>query len=548
MDQERFHRVLVVRCTTKQLLLLLWLAAVALCLTGLGNVPLRDWDEGIVARVALESSLTPWPDKWFPSYWGQPYLNKPPGLHWLIAAAIGSWRSLSGAAAAALPPEWVVRLVPALISTTLVPLLGAIQLRLRPGDRGSAIATAAITLSLLPLARHGRLAMLDGCQLVAIALLWWSLLSARAQQRAVLLWGISGGLAVSALLMLKAPVALPILAGSVLLRALDRELTLQHWQVLFLAIGLGMLPGVGWHLAHALARGDAAWQMWGSQGVARLSQSLEGHSGGPLEPLLEVLKGGGPWLLLWPYGIAKALRQRAEPWGRWCLGITLLTAAMVLPLQTQLPWYSLLLWPGFCLCCGPVLAQLVQQPGAHRWAVAGWRWLGLILIAGAAVVWRFGASSLSPLAGSALLVGATLSLAGWQFSQAQARQRLRGAVVLVGGLWLTLLLLMQGPFWLWELNESWSAPSAAQLLHPYGRSSTVLINDEERASLNWYAAERIRSGNNQLRRAIRSQGEVMVLSRTTPSLAGLQCNAKADSRAIQLYHCSGIARETLKKD
>ena len=40
-------------------LLLLWGVAVLLALVGLGNLPLRDWDEGIVARVALELSQAP---------------------------------------------------------------------------------------------------------------------------------------------------------------------------------------------------------------------------------------------------------------------------------------------------------------------------------------------------------------------------------------------------------------------------------------------------------------------------------------------------------
>ena len=37
--------------------------------------------------------------------------------------------------------------------------------------RSSALATSVILLTLLPVARHGRLAMLDGTQLTAMALL-----------------------------------------------------------------------------------------------------------------------------------------------------------------------------------------------------------------------------------------------------------------------------------------------------------------------------------------------------------------------------------------
>ena len=91
-------------------LLLIWLLAVVLALVGLGGQPLRDWDEGIVARVALEISQAPWPNKLLPTFWGQPYLNKPPAIHLLIAAVIGLWRAVVQAPLQALPPEWVVRL------------------------------------------------------------------------------------------------------------------------------------------------------------------------------------------------------------------------------------------------------------------------------------------------------------------------------------------------------------------------------------------------------------------------------------------------------
>ena len=70
------------------------------------------------------------------------------------------------------------------------------------GDRSSALATSVILLMLLPVARHGRLAMLDGTQLSAMALLWLALLKlAQPDQRT---WG-RRGLMASAMLLLKAP-------------------------------------------------------------------------------------------------------------------------------------------------------------------------------------------------------------------------------------------------------------------------------------------------------------------------------------------------------
>ena len=147
-------------------LLLLWLAALALLLAPGLDLPLRDWDEGIVARVALErgqellqllrgdGSLT---ELLLPTYWGGPYLNKPPGLHLLSALPQIPWL-----AADQLPPPWSVRLMPALLASAVVPLAGLITRELQPGNRRAAMASAAIALTLLPLMRHGRLAMLDG--------------------------------------------------------------------------------------------------------------------------------------------------------------------------------------------------------------------------------------------------------------------------------------------------------------------------------------------------------------------------------------------------
>lgn len=555
-------------------LLLLWLAALALLLTGLNGPPLLDWDEGIVARVSLELSQQPWPARLWPSYWGEPYLNKPPGLHLLVAAAIDAWRTLSGSAAAALPPAWLLRLVPALIASTLVPLLALLQSRLRPGDRLTALLTGAIGLTLLPLQRHGHLLMLDGCQLVAMVLLWWAVLGVggerrsrkppyidaderpqaprrdRPQDQAVgldgslpeplanqrkidLSNGLLAGLATSALLLLKAPVALPVLAGTLLLRLLQRDLDRRQWAWLGLGVALGLLPGLAWHAGHWLVRGDDALQMWLGQGFARVGSAIEGNSGGPLTPVLEVLEGGWPWLPLWPFGIALTWRQRRTRAGLWCLGLTVLTAGLVLPLRTQLPWYSLLLWPPFALVCAPVLAWLVRRdrigrpPGAGLVAAVPrlWSVLGtLLLLAGLAAVlfsptpgpggtpvasgsgspWGgampAGGSPLLALAPSALLLGAGLLVGGLLLSADHPATRRRGLVMVLLGDVLALALLFASPLWLWELNENWPVADGVALLQEAaaGRDGGELRlwRQGERPSLSWYFGQRIRPEDN----------------------------------------------------
>jgi hypothetical protein len=162
-----------------------------------------------------------------------------------------------------------------------------------------------------------------------------------------------------------------VVLGALALRWLDRTLDRGRWLWLFGGLLLGLLPGIAWHLAHGIARGDEALVMWGPQGMARITTAVENNRGGPVVPLVQVLIGGWPWLPLWPSGIALAWRERFSQAGRWTLGLTVLSALLVFPLRTQLPWYSLLLWPPFALACGPVLGSLViRGPGP---APTGWR-------------------------------------------------------------------------------------------------------------------------------------------------------------------------------
>ena len=68
---------------------LFWTIACGIAFISLGNLPLRDFDEATVARVAFELNQKSGMDRLLPSLWDKPYLNKHPGLHWIISLAIG---------------------------------------------------------------------------------------------------------------------------------------------------------------------------------------------------------------------------------------------------------------------------------------------------------------------------------------------------------------------------------------------------------------------------------------------------------------------------
>ena len=538
----------VIRRSWRWWVALLWVGALVLLFTHLGGVPLRDWDESLVARVAEEISQRPFPDNLLPTLWGDPYLNKPPLLHGLIAAAIGLWHGGSGSELGRqLPPEWLVRAVPAACSSLIVPLVAMVQWRLRPGDRLAAVCSAAVALTLLPLMRHGRLAMLDGSLISAMALQWWALLSLPRQPRPVdqRRWGVIAGLAGSAILLLKAPASLPLLAGACALLAFEQRWRLRQWLPLLGWIAVGLLPGVLWHGWHLLERGPEALTMWGGQGMARVVSAIEGHNGGLLVPVVEVLEGGWPWLALWPLAMLRAVGQRRERWGFWALGLTALTAAAVLPLRTQLPWYSHLLWPSFVLAVGPLLAELIERQAEPRlWLSRCLRWVpGFWLLGGASILVLQGQlgvpTTITIPAALALLVG------GWLLLARELRVRRLGAMALVVLLWWALLNLFSSRVWLWELQEAWAVqPVAAsiQAMPQKPQPPRVVWLGDERPSLDWYLGQELITGRAARRELRRGDHEFLVLSFKNPSTAASQCTrvgkaSQQQPEAPDLFRC-----------
>jgi len=516
-------------------LFLLWLAALLLLLLPGLDLPIRDWDEGIVARVAYERSQAllqfsqgelSWHELLLPTYWAEPYLNKPPGLHLPTGLALLPW-----AAAGEVPPPWAVRLVPALLASAVVPLAGLVSRQLKHKQPGAAIAAAAIALTLLPLMRHGRLAMLDGALVSASGLLWWQLLVSRHCRGCPLLGcGVLSGFACSGLLLLKAPLLLPVLGIGLLLLALERKHSSTQWLVLLVGLALGLLPGLGWHGFHYLMRGSDALLLWGADGASRvLLSSGEGSDLGWRVPIIEVLEGGWPWLALWPFAVLLAWKQRHLSAGRWPLGLQLAMAVAVLPLRTQLPWYSHILWLPFALLCGPALAELVQS-GRPRVVPLLWLVLGLVLLPAGFVLPEFRPVLLP--AGGALLIG------GWGLRPASGL-KVQAAIAMVGLWWLGLLLLFSGPLWHWELNEKPPVAAAAALTQTADPNLPLALwGHGERPSLSWQSQRQLIP----LARLGIPAGPVQLLSPAgapIPEVADRHCDQQASSEDDwSLWVCS----------
>ena len=114
----------------------------------------------------------------------------------------------------------------------------------------------------------------------------------------------------------------------------------------------------------------------------------------------------------------------------------------------------------------------------------------------------------------------------------------------MGGVWLTLALLLAGPLWLWELNESWSVPPVVGLVsRPMAMQpgdAIGLWHEAERPSLNWYLGRRVISAE-KAEDLDPGAAAVVLLSREEPSPAGWTCRLEGRSADLGLYRCQPLS-------
>ncbi len=477
-------------------LIILWVLACFLAFLRLGNLPLRDFDEATVARVAFEFLDQKGWERLLPSIWNEPYLNKPPGLHWLISLAMNLDIKLLDRTDS-LPSEFSIRFVPAFLSTFVVPLGGLIQWKLRPRDYSSSLFTAGILLTLLPIVRHGRLAMLDGTQLSAIAFLWFLFVSLDNTKLDTVRYFLSG-ITCTFMLLLKAPLLIPAIVAALpaliiekRIRIVDKFLT---WRWFF----VGIFPGLLWHIYNAFSRGLGAISPWWGDGAGRvLFDSGAGSIGSNLGfwvSFIEIIEGGWPWLFLWPLGIAFAWSKRKEKWGRWVLFLQLIMSLSILPLKMQLPWYSHPLWLPFSLVCAPVVSAIIRPDFSRNWiSEKSLKFISVILffvglLLTAIPLFFLGFKEYLPLL---LSVGISWLIAGKCLLSQARKDRILGIFTLFCGSYISLMLLMSSPLWLWELNENWDVRPVAEMVRNSQQLEVFIEGSYQRPSLNWYAKKKI---------------------------------------------------------
>lgn len=456
----------------------LLLAALLLFTINLGGVALRDWDEGTVAGVAREISRHPIASKaWlYPTLNGEPYLNKPPLIHWLIALAY----RFGGV------NEWTSRLPGAILTALSVPLLYSIGREIFP-QRTTAIFASLVYLTMLPMVRHGRLAMLDGAVVSFFVLTIWCVLRSRRNLRYCLGVGVGLGL----ICFTKGLLGLLLGAIALLFLYWDTPRLLTHWY-LWLGIIIGTAPVFSWYAAQWLHYGDFFTQnAIVNQSLSRIWQGVDGRAQPLWYYLLEIIKYSFPWLLFLPQGFRYAWLNSNISYSKlivvW-LGVYILAISIM---TTKLPWYVLPIYPAFALAVGVQLTQIWHKPQFNysRRAIA-------ILTLLALVSWG-GSLYFSPLSPSQDLqlqlistcVALTMTIAA---ILAQKRDR-QFIIILLWGCYLSLGLFVTSRHWVWELAEAYPVkPVAAMIRSNTPRNQKIYTSfPHHRPSLDFYSDRQV---------------------------------------------------------
>ena len=479
---------------------LFWTIACGIAFISLGNLPLRDFDEATVARVALELNQKSGLDRLLPTIWDKPYLNKPPGLHWLISFAIGINQNFKNDFNL-LPSEFCIRFFPALFSTFVVPLGGLIQWNLRPKDRISCITTSAILLTLLPIIRYGRMAMLDGTQLSAIALLWFCLSSIK-NNRSNKYNFLGAGFSCSFMLLLKAPVIIPALIASLIPLIWEHKSKKYLNNLSWIWLLYGLIPGFAWHIWNLFSYREGAFWMWFGDGAGRvLFEKGHGSELGVLVPIIEIFEGGWPWILVWPIGFIWACLSLNTRWGVWGFTTQIIILGSILPLKTQLPWYIHPFWLPFALLCGPPVSWLIQRKdNDYKLNKIILRKIPYILsflgfcICAFSLLSRFNFLNGGVQYFNILFsISASWFVGGSLLSSSRKNIRKVGFIGLILGSIIGLFFFVSSKFWLWEINENWDVRPVAEFVSDFSDKEIYIGNSFERPSLNWYAQQQIKS-------------------------------------------------------
>jgi dolichol-phosphate mannosyltransferase len=334
-------------------LLLLILVAAAVLFPNL-SYPLVEPDEGRYAEIGREMLVSG--DWLVPRLNHQPYYDKPPLFHWLVA---GSFHFFGMS-------EWSARLVPAFSAFLTVLAIYVLGRRLL-GTR--AAFYSGLALLLMPgFAQCGRILILDSVLSLFVAIGILTAYLAVQGDRLSRPWWIVSAIACALGVLTKGPVALVLLAPPVMFAAwLQRSGARPGFRSWLLYVGVVSVLAVPWYAALTLRDPHFAYYFLVDQHLVRFFTG-EYHEQ-PFWFYVPVLAVGClPWsLLLVPLTRYLLSRSPAVRWLRpQALGLFLLWAGWCVLFfslsRGKLPPYILPATPALALVIGCYLDRVALQP------------------------------------------------------------------------------------------------------------------------------------------------------------------------------------------
>jgi 4-amino-4-deoxy-L-arabinose transferase-like glycosyltransferase len=455
--------------TDKEWLFSLLVASLVLWLIFLGNLPLRDWDEGTYAIVSREIYRS---GNWlYPTLGGEPFLLKPPLMQWLIALCY----HIAGV------QEFTTRFPGAVLTALGVPLLYLVG-RLVFLESLPGLFAALVYLTMLPVVRHGRLAMLDGMTITFFLLLLFCLLKARHNRK----YALGVGFCLGLITLTKGLLVLVLggIAGLFLL--VNRQFVLLKSPYLWVGMLLGNAPAIAWYVSQWQHYGDFFLKVhFQAQALDRLGQAVEGNSGPIWYYLIEILKYGFPWLFFLPGGLYLSWQKRQTAWGSLILISTIVYLGIISLMKTKLPWYVMPIYPFLALAIGAKFNNIWQQPDKFKSKILA-VFFAILSVAGlGGCVYFFIAEPQPILIIMSIVLAISMGVTAWLIKQ-RHRQFIP---VLFSGMYLVLALLVSSQSWIWELNEAFPVKPVGALIRANVPAGTQIYTAfaYSRPSLDFYS-------------------------------------------------------------
>jgi len=473
--------------------LLLLFFILFLYLINLGNVALRDWDEGYQGTVAKDMYKTG--NLLYPTYLGEPFFLKPPIVFWLINISY----HLGGVS------EFTTRLPCAFLSGCGVFFLYLLAKEIFP-ERRIAFQVAIVYLTLLPVVRHNRLAMLDGIANTFFIFSFWSIYKAKLQPY----WAIGVGIGLGLVALTKGILVLAFLVIMIVFLLWDKQVKIFLNHFLPLGFILGFLPVFAWYFLQYQHYGQAFIDAhFTSQFVDRVTTTLEGHKGPFWYYGLELIKYSCPWLLFLPSALVFTKQSLPESWAKLSLVGLVLYLTMISLMQTKLPWYIIPLYPFLALSIGGYLRKFEETPNKRVSKILVFFFYLLSILVSVGAVYLLVKDRQIFLISLALVLAVTFYIT----AQRLRRSAAHSLSILGGGMYLSLCLFMFSSSWVWELKEAFPVKPVATLIREHTPVNQVVYTSflYSRPSLDFYSERKVLSVDLPKLKEISQDGKINYL-------------------------------------